>query len=107
MRRARRKRLDHDKLELKTQQIAAYIYETKVINPVVIKESSSNPTRYKHAGVFLNIYQMTVTKSLETYTSMSQPQHSSKVPSTDSKQHTDNKDTQWLVSSKNMVQALS
>ena len=47
MRRARRKRLDYDKLELKTQQIAAYVYETKIINPVVIKESSSNPTRYK------------------------------------------------------------
>lgn len=47
MRRARRQRLDYEKLELKTRQIAAYIYETKVIHPVVIKESSSNPTRYK------------------------------------------------------------
>lgn len=30
MRRARRKRLDYNKLELKTQQIAAHIYETLV-----------------------------------------------------------------------------
>ena len=47
MRRARRQRLDYQKLELKTQQLAAYVYETKVINPVVIRESPNNLTRYK------------------------------------------------------------
>ena len=47
MRRARRSRLDYAKLIQKSQQLAGYLYETRVINPVVIRESTSNPVRYK------------------------------------------------------------
>ena len=47
MRRARRSRLDCVKLTQKSQQLASYVYETRVINPVVIRESTNNPVRYK------------------------------------------------------------
>lgn len=47
MRRARRSRLDCVKLTQKSQQLAGYVYETRVINPVVIRESTNNPVRYK------------------------------------------------------------
>ena len=47
MRRARRSRLDYVKLTQKSQQLAGYLYETRIINPIVIRESTNNPVRYK------------------------------------------------------------